>query len=146
MKMLSTDLLMRSILWLHMSGGKDQYTVYFLFWHILVPGLGSNGEEEKKSIVFKSTLNPNTTIHVFVLAGHGLSIKAWRSVIRMHKCYLALSKKTDVISFKNHQHCSQSFAKLNVWLLCSADMLWSSMNWLIAAAGAHPHAAGSYCC
>jgi hypothetical protein len=76
MKMLSTVLLMRSIWWLHMSGGKDQYIVYFLFLRILVPGLGSSGAEEKKSIVFKSMLNLNTIIHVFVPAGHGLSIKA----------------------------------------------------------------------
>jgi hypothetical protein len=55
---------------------EDLYTVYFLFLHILVPGLGSNGAEEKRYIVFKSMLNLNTTIHVFVLAGHGLSIKA----------------------------------------------------------------------
>jgi len=76
MKMLSTVLLMRSIWWLHMSGGKDQYIVYFLFLRILVPGLGSNGAEEKKSIVFKSMLNLNTIIHVSAPAGHGLSIKA----------------------------------------------------------------------
>lgn len=59
-----------------MSGGKDLYIVYFLFLHILVPGLGSNGAEERKSIVFKSTLNLNMTIRVFALAGRGLSIKA----------------------------------------------------------------------
>jgi len=76
MKMLSTVLLMRSIWWLHMSGGKDQYIVYFLFLHILVPGLGSNGAEEKKSIVFKSMLNLNMIIHVSAPAGHGLYIKA----------------------------------------------------------------------
>ena len=107
MKMLSTDLLMRSIWWLHMSGGKDLYTVYFLFLHILVPGPGSNGAEEKRSIVFKSMLNLNTTIHVFVLAGPGLSIKAWRSVIMMQKCYMSLSKIKQPMSF--HTRTSSNF-------------------------------------
>lgn len=74
--MLLTVLSMRSIWWLHTSGGKDLYIVYFQYLHILVPGLGSNGAEERKSIVFKSTLNLNMTIHVFALADHEHSIKA----------------------------------------------------------------------
>uniref|UniRef100_A0A0D9W2D7 DUF8003 domain-containing protein n=1 Tax=Leersia perrieri TaxID=77586 RepID=A0A0D9W2D7_9ORYZ len=55
--------------------GIDLYTVYFQYLHILVPGLGSNGAEERKSIVFKSMLNLNMTIPVFALADHELSIK-----------------------------------------------------------------------
>jgi hypothetical protein len=49
------DLLMRLTLLLHMIGGKGQFTSYFQFLHILVPGPGSSGDEEIKFTAFKNT-------------------------------------------------------------------------------------------
>jgi hypothetical protein len=75
MKMLLTVLLMRSIWWQPLSGGKVLCIVFFQYLHILVPGLGSSGAEERKVISFKNMLNLNMIIHVFALADHGLYIK-----------------------------------------------------------------------
>jgi hypothetical protein len=58
-----------------LSGGKVPSIVFFQYLHILVPGLGNNGAEERKVIVFKNMLNLNTIIHVSALADHGLYIK-----------------------------------------------------------------------
>ena len=53
--MLLTDLLMRLTLFLHMIGGKGLFTAYFQLLHILVPGPGSSGVEEKKFTAFRNT-------------------------------------------------------------------------------------------
>lgn len=49
-----TDLLMRSILLLHMIGGKGLCIVYFQFLHILVPGHGNSGGKEIKFTAFRN--------------------------------------------------------------------------------------------
>lgn len=54
MKMHLTDSLMRSILLLHMTGGKGLCIVYFQFLHILVPGPGNSGGREVKFIAFRN--------------------------------------------------------------------------------------------
>jgi hypothetical protein len=75
MRMLLIDLLMRSILLLHMIGGKVRCTVYFQLWHILVPGLGSIGGEESKLAAFRNMSSPNMTILVYAPADPVLCIK-----------------------------------------------------------------------
>jgi len=75
MRMLLIDLLMRSILLLHMIGGKDLCTVYFQLWHILVLGLGSVGGEQSKLAAFRNTSNLNMTILVYAPVDPVLCIK-----------------------------------------------------------------------
>lgn len=75
MKMLLIGSLMRSILLLHMNGGRDLFIAYFSFLHILVLGLGSNGGEERKFIAFRNMSNQNMTTHAFVRADHELFTK-----------------------------------------------------------------------
>lgn len=73
--MLLTDSLMRLTLLLHMIGGKGRFTSYFQLLHILVPGPGSSGEGDIKSIAFKSTSSLNMTTHVCAHADHELYTK-----------------------------------------------------------------------
>jgi len=75
MKMLSTDSLTRLTQLLHMSGGKDLYIVFLWCLHILVLGLGNNGAEERKSIIFRSMSNQNMIMHAYALVDHELFTK-----------------------------------------------------------------------
>lgn len=58
-----------------MSGGKDLCIAFLLCLHTLVAGLGSNGAEERRSIVCRSTSNQNMIIHAYVLVDHELFTK-----------------------------------------------------------------------
>lgn len=68
MKMLLIDLLMRLTQLLHMIGGRDQCTVYFQSWHILVLGPGNIGVEELKLVAFRNMSSLNMTILVYAPA------------------------------------------------------------------------------
>ena len=61
-----------------MIGGKGQFTAYFQFLHILVPGPGSSGVEEKKFIAFRNMWSLNMTIHVCAHVDPEPYTKGWR--------------------------------------------------------------------
>lgn len=71
MKTLLTDSLMRLTQLLHMIGGKDQYTAYCQFLHILVHGHGNSGVGGTRFIGFKNLSNLSMIIHVSVHADQG---------------------------------------------------------------------------
>lgn len=73
--MLLIDLLMKSTRLLHMIGGRDQCTVYFLLLHILVLGPGSIGDGESKLVAFRNMSSLNMTIVVYAPVDHGLCTK-----------------------------------------------------------------------
>ena len=75
MRMLLTDLLMRSTQLLHMIGGRDQCTVYFQLLHIPVLGPGNSGGGGLRSVVFRNMSSLNMTIHVYAPVDHVHCIK-----------------------------------------------------------------------
>ncbi|CAL5435672.1 unnamed protein product [Camellia sinensis] len=89
MRVNSMDLWMRLMQLLLTSGGRDRYTAFFVFLHILLHGHGCNGAGESSCNDSVNSSDQNMTMPACVLVAHVPSMKGSREVAATSDLMLA---------------------------------------------------------
>lgn len=87
------------MIWLLISGGKVQSTVFFLFFPIHLPGHGYNTAGKRKCNVFVSLFALNMITLAYVHADHVLFMKVSRFVQKLFSSFVGFFNSIILLSY-----------------------------------------------